>query len=234
MLFEPIDVEHLPNTSNIDGVPIYANPIKLMRRLFLQRLNLCLNLMDREAGHVLDVGCGSGILLPTLSKINGIVVGLDLHNSLSKVHHYLKRNKFTTISLVQASSEHLPFKKETFDSLLCVSSLDHLIDPRMTIDELHRVSVLKGNLISGIHCANPFYYILSIFFILFYIVSYFIVFRNYLEFISANREMASWKHMYTVKELMNLISIAFKVTEIKYLGGKWPVYVAFKSAKERE
>ena len=66
--FEPIDMENLPNTSNIDGVPIYANPIKLMRRLFFKRLNLCLKLLEVKTGNVLDVGCGSGIILPSLSS----------------------------------------------------------------------------------------------------------------------------------------------------------------------
>jgi 2-polyprenyl-3-methyl-5-hydroxy-6-metoxy-1,4-benzoquinol methylase len=69
MLFEPIDLNHLPNTSNIDGVPIYANPIKFIRRLFFRRINLCLKFHNIKKGTVLDAGCGSGNLLPTLSRI---------------------------------------------------------------------------------------------------------------------------------------------------------------------
>jgi len=234
VIFEPVDLDHLPNTSNIDGVPIYANPIRFVRRLFFKRLNLCLKFLKTRGGNILDAGCGSGITLPTLSGVNGLIVGLDLHNNLGRVHIYLEKNQFRHISLIRASTEHLPFRESVFQSILCISSLDHLKDPNKTIIELYRTINIKGSLIAGIRTTNLFYYILSSFFIAFYVLSYFVIFRNYREFLSANREMASWKHMYSDSKLIQIISTIFNLKKKMYLGPRWPAYVAIEGIKENK
>ena len=155
MRLQLIDLKNLPKTSILDATPIYANPLRIIRKFFLQRIELCLNLLKSPNGNILDVGCGSGLVLPTLSTSSGMVVGLDIHKHLSKTKNYLKKNKLTTIHLVQADTHHLPFKDKTFDSILVISSLDHLEDPRLALNQLLNVGKVNGETIFGFHISQP-------------------------------------------------------------------------------
>lgn len=83
-------------------------------------------------GHVLDNGCGIGILASYMDTTTQIT-GLDLSlNMLRTTHHSL-------IHCVQGDSTVLPFPDNTFDLILARSVIHHLPDPELGIREMHRV-----------------------------------------------------------------------------------------------
>ena len=60
---------------------------------------------SRYEGLILDVGCGTGLLL---ERINSISVGVDL--SINLLEKAYERNKRSQINLIQADAESLPIR----------------------------------------------------------------------------------------------------------------------------
>jgi SAM-dependent methyltransferase len=86
-------------------------------------------------GRVLDLGCGTGFnrrFLPRATRYLGI-------DPLQLAPGY-------SFPFVRAVGEYLPWKPEVFDSVFCIATLDHVADPRMVIQECHRVLRPGGTL----------------------------------------------------------------------------------------
>jgi len=104
-----------------------------------------------EAGvspRILDVGCGTGILLPYLREIYpsaGRLVELDLADHMLK----LNRAKYPPggIHHICADAERLPFKYSSFDLVLCFGVFPHFEDKAAALDQMFDV---LGN--GGIWC----------------------------------------------------------------------------------
>lgn len=90
----------------------------------------------------LDAGCGSGRFLAPLSKDMN-VVGVDFSKGLLEKG----RHQAPNAKLCVADLEHLPFKSQTFDTVLCVRVLQHITNQKNAINELSRVMKKGGILI---------------------------------------------------------------------------------------
>ncbi len=102
-------------------------------------------------GKILDVGCGTGQHLKYGS------IGIDI--SLPMLEEARKKG-FKKI--VQGSAEELPFKDESFDSVLCIFTVLNLCDYIKTIKEIYRV--LKKNGIAIVSVASIWDHAKDIFF----------------------------------------------------------------------
>jgi ubiquinone/menaquinone biosynthesis C-methylase UbiE len=93
-----------------------------------------------DPGHVLDVGCGPS---SRLWKIGMRPIGLDY------AHAYTSRFRESGGISVTASAAALPFRRESFDAVLCFGLLHHLPDDvaRMTVREAQRVTRPGGHVI---------------------------------------------------------------------------------------
>lgn len=85
-------------------------------------------------GRVLDVGCGTGLLLKRLGG-KCRAVGLDL--SPGMLRRARKRNP--DVPLVLGDAEHLPFKGGRFDAVFSVTVLQNLPHPHQALGEMARV-----------------------------------------------------------------------------------------------
>ncbi|MEW6377360.1 MAG: class I SAM-dependent methyltransferase [Thermodesulfobacteriota bacterium] len=92
---------------------------------------------------VLDVGTGTGILLPLIRQVigpKGILVGFDFSfQMLEKAK--LRQCPGETI-LINANVESLPFQSGLFDQIICFSAFPHFPDKAKALLEMMRV--LKG------------------------------------------------------------------------------------------
>ena len=87
---------------------------------------------------VLDVGCGTGVILKGISSINSDVelFGLDLsENMIAKATQRLG----TTANLSVGDAENLPYADNTFDLVCCVESFHHYPNPKKALSEINRV-----------------------------------------------------------------------------------------------
>ncbi|MEM3449305.1 MAG: class I SAM-dependent methyltransferase [Candidatus Jordarchaeaceae archaeon] len=166
----------------------------------------CLNLNVKQGQRcvVLDVGTGSGIILPKLAERANDVVGLDIHDKLNQVNRSLKIMSNSNIHLVRADAHHLPFVDETFQGILCISTLDHLSKPEDCLNELQRVTAKDGQLIFGIHIEN-------IVFNLFHLVI--LLYSKFRGYITNVRTRFS-EHIYSDKMLLLFLRKRFLIRKI--------------------
>jgi demethylmenaquinone methyltransferase/2-methoxy-6-polyprenyl-1,4-benzoquinol methylase len=89
----------------------------------------------RNADRVLDVGCGTGMLLGPLLQRAKLVVGIDMSPKMLQVAKKRARDAF----LVLADADHLPFAAGSFDVAVSVTLLQNMPDPKKTVREMARV-----------------------------------------------------------------------------------------------
>lgn len=98
-----------------------------------------------QAKHVLEVGTGTGALVPLLRErlCSGSLISIDL------AHAMLVRaqKRSTSALLVQADVHRLPFGTEHFDAIVCHSSFPHFADKPAALLELKRTMHEGGWLI---------------------------------------------------------------------------------------
>jgi ubiquinone/menaquinone biosynthesis C-methylase UbiE len=107
-----------------------------------------LRTLDLKPGlSILDVGCGTGILLQQLLQL-GLhlkLYGIDISSKMVKV----AQAKFDQGSaLVHEGSAHgLPYKNESYDCVTCATSFHHYPSPRNSLREMFRVLKPGGKLV---------------------------------------------------------------------------------------
>ncbi len=103
------------------GSDIWANTrLKTVRRLI------------KSGGKtILDLGCGKGYVGSALSKGNKVIFA-EIDESLIKDVKGMK---------VILDANHIPFKQETFDYVICADVLEHIKDDKKILGNIH--SVLK-------------------------------------------------------------------------------------------
>jgi ubiquinone/menaquinone biosynthesis C-methylase UbiE len=82
---------------------------------------------------VLEVGCGTGLILSRLAPIARSVTGVDLSEGM------LARAREKGLNVLQADALHLPFPDASFDAAVCFKVLPHIPDVRGALAEMTRV-----------------------------------------------------------------------------------------------
>ena len=86
-------------------------------------------------GRMLEVGCGTGHWLRSLSGRGIRAAGMDVSGRmLARAHAQDHRT-----ALVRGLAEHLPWADDSFDRLFCVNALHHFRDKRTFLAEARRV-----------------------------------------------------------------------------------------------
>lgn len=103
---------------------------------------------DLNEKTVIEVGCGLGGYLLSVSKNSGKVVGLDVS---SKAVHIAKdlAKQFglqDRVNFVIGDAQFLPFKEDSADVLVCSETLEHVPDYEKAFSELVRVTKKSGYL----------------------------------------------------------------------------------------
>ncbi len=123
--------------ANFYDTPVNYLTFYLANRKLLRLLNL------QKANSILDVGCGTGILLEQLLKTGNDLqlFGLDISDTMLTVAK--KKFSGTNVQLTLGSAIHMPFKDNSFDFVTCVHSFHHHPDTLQSLKEMKRV-VKKG------------------------------------------------------------------------------------------
>jgi SAM-dependent methyltransferase len=105
-----------------------------MRRTFLADVEF------PAAAHVLEVGCGTGVLTRVLAGLAEVeaVVGVDLAPSLLDKARELAAD-LPSVRFEEADARSLPFADESFDVAVFDSTLSHVPEPTRAFAEAFRV-----------------------------------------------------------------------------------------------
>ena len=106
------------------------SPLSLFLGDILQK-NALKSTLNAAKGHrVLDIGCGVGRWSSRLLKLNASVVGIDFSESMIKEAEKRQQasNSNNRAEFVIATAQDLPFKDSTFDYILSVTVLQHIVD----------------------------------------------------------------------------------------------------------
>ena len=102
---------------------------------------------------VLEVGCGRGYLANLMSE-NHDVTGCDIIISKEL------KNKFPKIKFVQGNIQMLPFKDNSFDTVVSTHTLEHVQNLPGAVEELRRIA--KKELIIVVPRQRPYKYTFSL------------------------------------------------------------------------
>lgn len=130
----------------IDQVPVdyYQKGIEnnvLQKVWHTNKYNAVFELITTYPQKILDVGCSSGWFISEIAKRfpKAKCYGIDLYN---KAIAYGRR-LYPNIEFQLADVHEIPFRKNTFDLVICTEVLEHVDDPKRVLLEIKRV--LKDN-----------------------------------------------------------------------------------------
>jgi len=96
-------------------------------------------------GRVLDVGCGTGVLLERLAA-RGEVMGLDLSRDMLARAAMRQRGRNARAALVCGDAQHLPFRDGAFESVVSTFAINAVPDLEAALAEMLRIVEPGGSL----------------------------------------------------------------------------------------
>jgi ubiquinone/menaquinone biosynthesis C-methylase UbiE len=112
-----------------------------------QRFRLALSLLPKDrVGRILEIGYGSGVFLPELSRHCEKLHGIDIHSWNEAIAGELVKQGVSA-QLRAGNAEALPFDSQSFDLAVAVSSLEFVADVSAACREIARVLKRNGSLI---------------------------------------------------------------------------------------
>jgi SAM-dependent methyltransferase len=146
----------LRQNSEVDPLRYYYKP--LVGRVFCARIQIGLDLLPGRFRRLLEIGYGSGLLMPTLSACADELYGADREPEPPGLLEALSRLGVRIKGLMQADlARGLPFQDGFFDGVVAFSILEHLRAEELTraFAELGRVLAPGGRLLVGCPAVHP-------------------------------------------------------------------------------
>lgn len=98
--------------------------------------------------HVLDVACGPGHIAEAFSHVCREVIGVDLTDApLAIAEERRRAREITNLSFRACDVQHLPFRGEEFDIVVCRLGMHHFEQPLKVLTEMTRVCRVGGNVV---------------------------------------------------------------------------------------
>ncbi|MEN6348297.1 MAG: methyltransferase domain-containing protein [Syntrophomonas sp.] len=97
---------------------------------------------------VLDVGTGTGVMLPILQEMVGLsgkITAFDLAEEMLSIAKI--KNGQENIDYVQGDIEAAPFEDNTFDAVICNSCFPHFLNQAASICEMARILKPGGRVV---------------------------------------------------------------------------------------
>jgi SAM-dependent methyltransferase len=147
---------YLPPKHHIPALedPINFYYIPLFRSFFIRRLEITLSFAQGERlGRVLDIGCGTGVLFPEFARRSDMIVGIDTFIQDYSIKGLLRQEKIIA-HLAWGDVQALPFKNETFDTIVCISALEHISANERAQRDIKRILRTGGRFLAGFPVRN--------------------------------------------------------------------------------
>ncbi len=120
----------------------YKFPIKYIQ---LYRFKTIIKLLgNKKYQHLLEIGTGSGILLPELSRHCDNLYACDIHPHIDKIQNLLQQYKIENYDVKSLSIEKTDYPDNFFDVIVGVSVLEFVDDLQKAILEIKRILKKDG------------------------------------------------------------------------------------------
>src|SRR4051812_23997101 len=139
----PVGTGGAPSTAGIvtgNHTPKYTakNPaIRWLTQRWVARLDSAVDRLsaDSRPSRPLEVGAGEGVISARLFQRFGSCVSLDLPDEVLRDEWRQRPGP----RYLNGDAQHLPFADDSFDLIVCVEVLEHLVDPVRGLREIARV-----------------------------------------------------------------------------------------------
>ncbi len=141
-----------------DRMPrLYFHPNVLARKFFWLRLRTIYKLMRshvRNWDTCLDVGCGTGVFLPTLAGLFKSVIGVDLETS--ECTEVLGRYGLTdrNVKIMNSDILHVPLADNTMDVVCAADVLEHFSCVEAPLERIHKALKDDGLFFTSVPTEN--------------------------------------------------------------------------------
>ena len=132
-------------TNSVDHADWNYKP--LLGLIQRKRFHMILSLLGKKKhDHILEIGYGSGIFMPSLSTHCDKLTGIDIHPFNKEVSKILADYGLVA-DLFQGSVSQMPFPDESFDLVVSVSAFEFFEDKEAACKEIKRVLKKDGHFI---------------------------------------------------------------------------------------
>jgi ubiquinone/menaquinone biosynthesis C-methylase UbiE len=132
----------------------YKFPIKYVQ---LYRFKTITRLLDnKKYPRLLEVGTGSGIFLPELSKHCEELFACDIHPHVENIDNLLKHYNISNYDLRSESIERTDYPDDYFDAIVAVSVLEFVDSLELAISEIKRILKKDGVFLTICPMENKF------------------------------------------------------------------------------
>ncbi len=108
---------------------------KRYERIQREKYKAAVKYLPERAKIILDLGCGTGMLLKELAGKGEFVVGVDSSAKMLSV----AKKRGREAALICADADHLPFKDKIFDVVVSITLLQNVPVPVTMMKEISRV-----------------------------------------------------------------------------------------------
>ena len=134
---------------------IYQSESRLLRSYYWKRITESIDIVlphldSPEKSLILDLGCGSGMILPTIRHYMGETVAADLFPF--DAADIVRGEKLEGVEVLGTDGRRLPFSAEAFDVVFLLDILEHVSENKEALlDECRRVTRNGGYVV----CSFP-------------------------------------------------------------------------------
>jgi len=137
-------------TCDADPILFYYKPI--VGYFYQTRIERCLELIPNTGfRRILEIGTGSGVMIPSLAEFADQITAIDIHDELSSLREI--KNTYSdscNIGFARADVVRLPFASGSFDMAVAISVFEHFEQLDSVLKETVRVLKPGGLLLAGI------------------------------------------------------------------------------------
>ena len=138
-------------------------PLQALHRINPLRLDYIDRRTPLNGAHVLDVGCGGGLLSEAMARRGARVVGIDLAQASLDVAAAHAREAGIKVEYACVDVEQLAAERpETFDTVTCLELLEHVPDPARVVSACAGAVQPGGTVFFSTINRNPKSFLLAI------------------------------------------------------------------------